>query len=56
MAWGVQNQMYDIFSFCENYIDKSKPIHILGIGGLDDILHGVSSGYDTFDCITYKDC
>ena len=33
-------------------MDKSKPIHILGIGGLDDILHGVSSGYDTFDCVS----
>ena len=48
----TKNQMYDIFSLCENYLDKSKPIHILGIGGLDDILHGVSSGYDTFDCVS----
>ena len=25
---------------------------VLGIGGLDDILHGVSCGYDTFDCVS----
>ena len=39
---GNKEQMYEIFSYCENYINKSKPVHVLGIGGIDDILHGVS--------------
>ena len=47
-----KDQMYEIFSFCENYIDKKKPVHVLGIGGIDDILQGVSCGYDTFDCVS----
>ena len=49
---GNKEQMYEIFSYCENYINKSKPVHVLGIGGIDDILHGVSCGYDTFDCVS----
>ena len=49
---GTKEQMHDIFSFCSELIDKSKPVHILVIGGLDDILHGVSCGYDTFDCVS----
>ena len=49
---GTKEQMHDIFSFCSELIDKSKPVHVLGIGGLDDILHGVSCGYDTFDCVS----
>jgi queuine tRNA-ribosyltransferase len=49
---GSKEQMHDIFSFCSDLIDKSKPVHVLGIGGLDDILHGVSCGYDTFDCVS----
>ena len=49
---GSKEQMRDIFSFCSDLIDKSKPVHVLGIGGLDDILHGVSCGYDTFDCVS----
>ncbi len=49
---GSKEQMYDIFSYCENFIDKIKPVHVLGIGGIDDILHGVSCGYDTFDCVS----
>ena len=49
---GNKDQMYEIFSFCESVIDRSKPVHILGIGGIDDILHGISCGYDTFDCVS----
>jgi len=44
--------MHEIFSICENIVDKEKPMHILGIGGIDDILHGVTCGYDTFDCVS----
>ena len=49
---GTKDQMYEIFSFCENIVDKKRPMHVLGIGGIDDILHGVSCGYDTFDCVS----
>ena len=49
---GSKEQMHEIFSFCTSYIDNQKPVHVLGIGGIDDIIHGVSCGYDTFDCVS----
>ena len=30
---------------------QSKPIHLLGIGGLKDIFFGIQQGIDTFDCV-----
>ena len=44
--------MYEVFDFCSSSIDNSRPVHVLGIGGLDDILEGVSRGFDTFDCVS----
>jgi queuine tRNA-ribosyltransferase len=32
-------------------LDPTRPIHLLGIGGLEDILKGVALGVDTFDCV-----
>jgi queuine tRNA-ribosyltransferase len=29
-----------------------KPVHLLGIGDLDDLIQGVEQGIDTFDCVT----
>ncbi|MBM3631885.1 MAG: tRNA guanosine(34) transglycosylase Tgt [Alphaproteobacteria bacterium] len=29
-----------------------RPIHLLGIGGVEDIFQGVSKGIDTFDCVS----
>lgn len=30
----------------------SRPIHLLGIGGVEDIFQGVAKGIDTFDCVS----
>jgi queuine tRNA-ribosyltransferase len=49
---GTKEQMYEVFDFCSSSIDNSRPVHVLGIGGLDDILEGVSRGFDTFDCVS----
>ena len=49
---GTKDQMYEVFDFCSSFIDESKPVHVLGIGGLDDILEGVTRGFDTFDCVS----
>ena len=49
---GTKEQMYEVFDFCSLSIDNSRPVHVLGIGGLDDILEGVSRGFDTFDCVS----
>jgi queuine tRNA-ribosyltransferase len=29
-----------------------RPIHLLGIGGVEDIFQGVQKGIDTFDCVS----
>lgn len=49
---GTKNQMYEVFNFCSSVINDPRPIHVLGIGGLDDILEGVERGFDTFDCVS----
>lgn len=46
-----KSQMYDIVSFTTPLLDSLRPIHLLGIGGLGDIFHGVRWGIDTFDCV-----
>lgn len=32
-------------------IKSERPVHLLGIGGVQDIFHGVRCGIDTFDCV-----
>lgn len=44
-------QMYDIVSYTADKLDPSRPIHLLGIGGVEDVFHGVEQGIDTFDCV-----
>jgi queuine tRNA-ribosyltransferase len=33
-------------------LPEERPRHLLGIGDVDDILHAVAQGIDTFDCAT----
>ncbi|AAV86785.1 queuine tRNA-ribosyltransferase [Anaplasma marginale str. St. Maries] len=46
-----KQQMYDTVSLTTSLLDKSRPVHLLGIGNVCDILHGVMNGVDTFDCV-----
>lgn len=48
---GEKQQMYEVVDFTMRYLSKLRPTHLLGIGGLRDILEGVNSGVDTFDCV-----
>ncbi|MGX8717223.1 MAG: tRNA-guanine transglycosylase, partial [bacterium] len=48
---GDKQQMYEVVDFTMRYLAKNRPTHLLGIGGLRDILEGVQSGVDTFDCV-----
>eukprot|EP00606_Chrysophyceae_sp_TOSAG23-5_P001096 GSChrysophyteH2.ASY1.ANO1.510.1 assembled CDS len=43
--------MYDIVSHTRKMLRNDRPIHLLGIGGVRDIFHGVRLGIDTFDCV-----
>lgn len=47
----VKSQMYDVVEQTQNYLLPTRPVHLLGIGGVDDIFHGVERGIDTFDCV-----
>lgn len=46
-----KNQMHDVVSLTTEILDRSRPIHLLGIGGISDIFNGVENGIDTFDCV-----
>lgn len=43
--------MHDIVTFTRKKLRNDRPIHLLGIGGIRDIFHGVKQGIDTFDCV-----
>ncbi|MEN8236630.1 MAG: tRNA guanosine(34) transglycosylase Tgt [Pseudomonadota bacterium] len=46
-----KEQMYDITEHTMSLLRPDRPVHLLGIGGLRDIVHGVAQGIDTFDCV-----
>lgn len=46
-----KSQMHDIVAHSASLLNKEKPVHLLGIGGVQDIFHAVKYGIDTFDCV-----
>lgn len=46
-----KDQMAQVVSFTAPRLAKNRPIHLLGIGGIQDIFMGVRQGIDTFDCV-----
>jgi len=47
-----KNQMYEVVDYAMKGLVKDRPIHLLGIGGIDDIWENVGKGIDTFDCVS----
>jgi len=47
-----KQQMYEVVDFAMAGLSPEKPVHLLGIGGIDDIWENVSRGVDTFDCVS----
>jgi queuine tRNA-ribosyltransferase len=45
-------QMHEVVEWAIGPLREEQPRHLLGIGDVDDILHAVSAGVDTFDCAT----
>jgi queuine tRNA-ribosyltransferase len=43
--------MHDIVAYTRDLVRDDRPVHLLGIGGVIDIFHGVRQGIDTFDCV-----
>ncbi len=48
---GVDKQQMYALVDCVMKGLRERPTHLLGIGGLRDILEGVNAGIDTFDCV-----
>ncbi|MDE6576304.1 MAG: tRNA guanosine(34) transglycosylase Tgt [Opitutales bacterium] len=48
---GDRQQMYDIVDMTCSMMHPNRPTHLLGIGGIRDLWHGVAQGIDTFDCV-----
>ncbi len=46
-----KNQMYEIVDYTTQLLSPDRPVHLLGIGGIEDIFCGVKYGIDTFDCV-----
>lgn len=44
-------QMAEVVDVTMGALDRTRPIHLLGIGGFQDIFEGVAQGIDTFDCV-----
>lgn len=48
----VMDYIFPLLDENELSIGKSRPRHMLGIGGVDDIFECVSRGIDTMDCVS----
>lgn len=46
-----KEQMYDVVGYTMSMLSRERPVHLLGIGGIEDIFSGVLQGIDTFDCV-----
>jgi queuine tRNA-ribosyltransferase len=45
-----KDQMFEVVGWAMDEIPVSKPVHLLGIGEVDDLVRGIQLGIDTFDC------
>ncbi|MDO9028284.1 MAG: tRNA guanosine(34) transglycosylase Tgt, partial [Candidatus Roizmanbacteria bacterium] len=45
-----KKEMRDQISWVSDYLPKDRPVHLLGVGQIDDIIDLVKYGVDTFDC------
>lgn len=46
-----KDQMHAVVTLTMSLLEQSRPVHLLGIGGIQDIFNGVAAGIDTFDCV-----
>ena len=47
-----KEQMREVVGWALAGLPDEPPRHLLGIGDVDDIVHAVGAGIDTFDCAT----
>jgi queuine tRNA-ribosyltransferase len=49
---GSTAQMDEVVGYAMARLNRERPTHLLGIGGIRDIFAGVAQGIDTFDCVS----
>jgi queuine tRNA-ribosyltransferase len=47
-----KGQMREVVGWSLAHLPEERPRHLLGIGDVDDIVHAVAAGIDSFDCAT----
>jgi queuine tRNA-ribosyltransferase len=47
-----KEQMREVVAWSLAGLPDERPRHLLGIGDVDDLVHAVAAGIDTFDCAT----
>jgi queuine tRNA-ribosyltransferase len=47
-----KDEMRAVLEWSLRGLDEERPRHLLGIGDVDDIVHAVGAGIDSFDCAT----
>ena len=45
-----KEEMRGVLGFTAPLLPPEAPVHLLGIGEVDDLLHGIALGIDVFDC------
>lgn len=46
-----KKDMHNILKWCIPLLNKEKPVHLLGIGAVEDLFESVERGIDIFDCV-----
>jgi len=46
----TKEEMYNTLDITSEYLDQ-RPVHLLGIGTIEDIFEAIKRGVDTFDCV-----
>lgn len=46
-----KKEMYQTVKWINPYLPPEKPVHLLGVGEIDDFFHCIEYGIDTFDCV-----
>jgi len=46
-----RREMFQVIDWTMPYLPANKPVHLLGIGRIEDIFNAVERGIDTFDCV-----
>lgn len=47
----TKKEMRTVVKFVSEFLPQNKPVHLLGVGRIDDIVDLITYGIDTFDCV-----